>query len=93
MTHSPDEFFDVVNQEILKDDLYKMDKSRIGKLSETDWKKIGKGAVLAMGGALGVYALSALPQISIEDFGIYAPVASAIISVLLNVLRKYFAGE
>lgn len=69
------------------------EKSKVLVLNTTDWKKIGKGAVYAMGGALGVYALTTLPTIDVASFGKYAPLAAAVISILINLLSKLFSGK
>lgn len=59
-------------------------------LNETDWKKIGKGALIAVGGAAATYALSVLPEV---DFGQYTPLAVSVLSILINALLKFFEGK
>ncbi len=66
-------------------------KSEVGELNKTDWKKIGKGALIALGGALGTYALTVLPTIDLATFGKYAPLAGAGISVLINLISKFLS--
>jgi hypothetical protein len=53
-------------------------------------KKIGKGALIAGGGALAVYALQA---VMVMDFGDATPIVVALASILLNVVREYRKGE
>lgn len=56
------------------------------KLNGEDLRKIGKGALIALVGALIVW-LSGLPE-SI-DWGVYSPFVAAVASVLVNILRKW----
>jgi hypothetical protein len=53
-----------------------------------DLKKIGVGALIAMGGAFITYLANTIPNI---DFGDYTPLIVALNSVLVNVLRKYIS--
>lgn len=59
-------------------------------LNAIDWKKIGIGAGVAVGGALATYAAQVFGSI---DFGVYTPVAVAIFGILLNAARKFLQGE
>jgi len=52
--------------------------------------KIGKGALIAGGGAFIVYALNALGELS---FGVYTPIVTACVSILINVIREYINGK
>ena len=52
--------------------------------------KIGKGALIAGGGALAVYLLQAL---SLMDFGQSTPIVVAFCSILINVIKEYRAEE
>lgn len=59
-------------------------------LNEIDWKKIGKWALIAAGGALFTY----LQQIIVGmDFGVYTPVVMAVNSVLVNAVNKFLQGN
>ena len=55
-------------------------------LISLDWKKIGIGAGVAVGGALLTYLAELIPTI---DFGAYTPLAVALLGVLVNIGRKY----
>lgn len=57
-------------------------------LIKEDFVKIAQGALVACIGALLVYLADILPQV---DFGsaIWAPAATAIVSILVNVIRKW----
>lgn len=59
------------------------------KLSRENWVKVGKGAILAGLGASAVYLVEALPGF---DWGLFAPVATAVIGVLANYVRKLIWG-
>lgn len=59
-------------------------------LNKQDLMKIGKGALMALGGVLVTYLLQVIPNV---DFGQYTPVVVGIASVGLNALSKYFAGK
>lgn len=59
-------------------------------LDLVDWKSIGIGAVMAIGGALATYLLEILPRL---DFGLYTPVVVAILGILLNTVRKFLSGK
>jgi len=48
-------------------------------------KKIGKGALIAGGGAILAYIVEAIPGL---DLGIYAPLITALCAVGINALRK-----
>lgn len=54
-------------------------------LNGEDLLKIGKGAVIAVGGALLTYLESAVPGI---DFGVWTPIVVAANSALINIGRK-----
>lgn len=60
--------------------------SRAGELIPEDKRKILIGAGIAGAGAFLTYLLDAVPNV---DFGAYAPVVVAILSVLINIVRKY----
>ena len=56
------------------------------QLNHADAKKIGKGALIAIGGALLAYAAEILPQI---EFGDWTPIAVAIGGILINAGWKW----
>lgn len=58
-------------------------------LNAQDLKKIGKGALFALGGALVAYLLQLLPNV---DFGQYTPLVVGVASICLNALSKFFAS-
>ena len=60
------------------------------QLNQLDWQKIGKGALIAFIGALGTYAIGIAGEI---DWGVWAPAAAALISILANALNRFLAGE
>lgn len=53
-------------------------------------KKIGKGALIAGGGALAVYVLQAIAGM---DFGEATPLIVALCGILINAVREYMKGE
>lgn len=59
------------------------------QLNKKDLAKIGKGALIAMGGALLVYITDTLPQI---EWGPWAGVAVAVGAILINAARKFIQG-
>jgi len=59
------------------------------KLNKEDGKKILKGLLVAVGGAVLTYLMDLVPMI---DFGAYTGVAVAINSVLVNAARKWLTN-
>jgi len=59
-------------------------------LNSQDLKKIGKGALIAIGGALVAYLLEVLPGV---NFGVYTPIVVGVASITLNALAKFLAGK
>lgn len=59
-------------------------------LNSLDWQKIGKGALIALIGTLGTYAIGIAGEI---DWGVWGPAASALISIFANILNKWLMGE
>lgn len=57
-------------------------------LNRTDWKKVGIGAVIAVIGAFLTYLAESVSQF---DFGQYTPVVVAVLSVVVNIGRKWLA--
>ena len=64
--------------------------SPVGTLNKTDWKKIGMGALMAMGGVLLAYLPTVMSDI---DWGQYAFIAIPVASILINFLRKLLEGK
>lgn len=56
-----------------------------GKLDKENLIKIGKGAGIAMGGALCVYLLEVIPNI---EFGSYTPLVVGLASIVINFVRE-----
>ena len=65
-------------------------QSKKYKLDKKDLAKVGKGALIAIGGGAVVYGLNVLPLI---EFGQYTPLVMVLIMPLLNIARKWFAGK
>lgn len=59
-------------------------------LNKQDFQKIGKGALIAVGGALATYLVQMIGQV---DFGEYTPVIVAVGSILINAITKYLSGD
>ena len=51
-----------------------------------DWKSVGRGALVAIGGALLTYGTTFVTG---TDFGTYTPLVVATWGVVVNVARKY----
>lgn len=67
----------------------KTTQSKRYALNKTDLKKLGKGALFAMGGALITFSLEILPSI---DFGENTVFIAGGIACVLNFLIKFFKG-
>ena len=65
------------------------ESSKKMELNRTDWKKIGKGAGIAVGGALLTYAAEVIPGV---DFGEYNLVIAPVLMVLINLGLKWYSG-
>lgn len=52
--------------------------------------KIGKGCLIAMGGALCVYLLDVIPNV---DFGVATPLMVGISSIVINTVKEWLKGE
>jgi len=66
-----------------------MDQIR-NSFDKTTLIKVGKGALIAGGGALAVYILQAL---SIMDFGVSTPIITSLCAVLINTIKEYRNGN
>ena len=67
-----------------------MQASKKYKLNKEDSLKLLKGAGIAIGGALIVYAAEMLPQI---EFGAFTAIAVALGGLLINLARKWLSGK
>ena len=52
-------------------------------------KKVGKGLLIAVGGATLAYLAEAIPGI---NFGVWTPIAVAVSSVVVNFGRKFLSS-
>jgi len=66
-----------------------MENSKKYKLNREDFGKIGKGLLIALGGAFCTFVVGLIPQI---DFGTYSPLAVAFFSFVINAFRKFLKG-
>lgn len=58
-------------------------------MTKENWLKVGRGALIAMGGALLTY----LAQfISNTDFGVWTPLVVSIGGIIINMGREYLKG-
>lgn len=55
----------------------------IGKI---DWKKIGIGALVALGGTLLTYVSQIVAN---TDFGVFTPLVVSGWAIVVNILRKF----
>jgi len=53
-------------------------------------KKVGKGALIAGGGAIAIYLLTWLTSL---DLGSFTPIAVAVASILINAIKEHKKGE
>lgn len=53
-------------------------------MNKEKWMKVGKGALIAMGGALAAYIPEA---ISMVDWGTWTPLVAALGAILVNAIR------
>lgn len=60
------------------------------ELGWDDWKKILKGAGIAFGSSFLLLLANQLETISSQlDFGVYEAISIAVVSTLVNTIRKY----
>lgn len=69
-----------------------VENSPSGFISSLDWKSIGKGFLIGLGGAVLTYILGSLQAINPAQFGAYAPIATAVLSVMVNIARKWISN-
>lgn len=60
------------------------------QFNKQDLIKIGKGALIALGGAILTYAASIVGNI---DFGAATPIVVALAGILINAGRMFLAGK
>ena len=65
-------------------------QSKQFSLNKEDLLKIGKGALIALSGALLTYLLQVLPNV---DFGVYTPMVVSVASILINAGLKFIQGK
>ena len=58
--------------------------------NSADWKKIGKGAIIAILGAVLTYGSSIIGHV---DFTYYTPLVTAVWSVIVNAGWKFIANN
>jgi hypothetical protein len=66
------------------------DQSAKYKLNKEDGKKIGRGALIALGGALLMYVSELIPNV---DWGQWTPLVVAMGGVLVNLGWKLLKGN
>ncbi len=54
-------------------------------LTYDDWASLGKGALVAAAGAVLTYTSE---HLSAQDFGMYGPMAAAVLAIVVNYFRK-----
>jgi len=59
-------------------------------LYREDWKKVGKGALIAVGGAILTYGTQILTNF---DFKTYGPIITAVWSILANLGWKWIKNN
>jgi hypothetical protein len=59
-------------------------------MNKSHYLSILKGAGIASGGALLTYALAQLPN---ENFGMYTPIVTALLSILINTGLKFLESK
>lgn len=62
---------------------YSFDKTTMGK--------IGRGALISATGALALYLLNALQEISLGSM--WVPIVGAVVPILVNMVREWMKGE
>lgn len=65
-------------------------KNMKGKFTSNNWKKIGKGLLIAMAGAGLTYITDTLPNV---ELGVFQPLVMAGWSVVVNAVRKFLQNE
>ena len=61
------------------------------KFDSVTWKKIGKGALIAVTGAIGVYVTSVIGDIQ-GDMPLVASLVAWLVPTLVNVVKEWAAG-
>jgi len=68
-------------------------ESKQGELNKQDWKSIGRGALIALGGALAIYVAALLEVIDWSTVSQYGYLIAPIASIFINALRKWAEGK
>jgi len=63
--------------------------SKSFSIDSKGWKKVGKGLLIAAGGAAVTYLLEIIPGL---DFGPYTALVCGAAAVVLNFLRKFLVS-
>lgn len=71
----------------------KVEISPVGTITSIDWKKIGKGALIAAGGGLAVYVAGILQTIDWSTIGKYGILLAPIASIIINILDKWVTSN
>lgn len=67
-----------------------MNGTPIGKLGSEDFKKIGKGFIIAIVGAGALAGADELVTLSDQiDFGMWEAISVSIVTTLVNAIRKW----
>ena len=64
--------------------------SKLLKLNLIDWKKVGKGLLIAVFGAILTYLSDLIPTI---DFGMWTPMVMAFWSIVVNIVQKLLTNS
>ena len=64
--------------------------SKLLKLDSFDWKKVGKGLLIALFGAILTYLTDLIPTI---DFGVWTPMVMAFWSIVVNIVQKLLTNS
>lgn len=64
--------------------------SKALEMSVDDWKKVLRGAGIAFGSSLLLLLANQIETISTQlDFGVYEAISVAVVSTLVNAIRKF----
>jgi hypothetical protein len=59
-------------------------------MDKTSLTKIGKGILIAMGGAGLTYLAQYVGE---TDFGVYTPIVVMVMSIIINATKEYISGK
>jgi len=69
------------------------EKSEVGSLNIRDWKSLGRGFLITLGGAGATYLIQILTEIDWSTLGSWAPVATVAGAFVINLLRKWLTSS